>query len=152
MSRITTKILLLTAVFFFLALYTAPSFCNADPYVDKLKLKSTVKDIISAIMEQDVDSLMELSKLSGSFQYDKERYIRDMFKDYFNKTVATGAIEVKSMDINNEEEKAEVKVLVHLVAINIIDDTLTEPRHEVWNFVKGKKGSKRGKWILVFEQ
>jgi hypothetical protein len=151
MKHITLKTLLLTTLFFSVFLYTTPSFCETDPYVDKIKLKSAVGNIISAIKVRDIDSLTELSKLPGSFQYDKKRYIRNILRKYSNKTLATAAIEVKSMDINGKEKKAEVKVIIHLVAVNTTNDPVTEPRHEVWNFVKGEKSSQRGEWIFVLK-
>ena len=49
-------------------------------------------------------------------------------------------------------KQAEAKVIIHLEAINIIDDYVTEPKRETWNFIKGTKGSLRNKWIRVLEK
>ena len=150
MQHTTSKILLLITALLFVSLYAIPSFCETNPYLNKKRLESTVSKIISVIMKQDVNGLMELSQMAGSFQFDKKDHITRLMKNYFNKTVETSEIEVTDMNIISDGE-ARVTVTIHLSAITIINDTTTPPRDEVWNFVKGKSGSLRGKWILVFD-
>jgi len=151
MRRKATKFLLLTTVFFFLSFCMIPSFCNADSLADKGKLKSVVSDIIFAILEKNVDDLMELTQLEGSFQFDKKYYIQYLLNDYSSEYIATSAIEVKSIRIKSDEE-AKVMVLTHLSSIDTQGGLGTAPRNEIWNFTKGERGPLRGKWLLVVEK
>ena len=50
------------------------------------------------------------------------------------------------------DEEAKIMVLVHLSSLDAQGGLGTAPRNEIWNFVKGKKGSMRGKWLLVLDK
>lgn len=150
MSLRTVKIARLAAALLLFALCARPPSSGADPYSDRLALKSAVSVMTKAILREDIDALMELSLLAGTFQFDKRDRLNKFMQDYFNVNVVTEAIEPVDLNLISDQ-KAEATVRVHIVSRRYAEQMNLQPREKVWSFVKGEKGPKRGKWLFVLE-
>ena len=152
MRHKTSKTALIAAALFFLSLCAIPTLSSADhPYTDKINLKSAVSEIIAAILNEDVDALIELTHLPETFQYNKEDKVKKLLKKYFDKIVETRGINVHSLELINSNEAAAMVSVYRFDRRGGIPGMDLKPRDETWNFVKGKKTPARGKWLFVLK-
>ena len=147
----TSKVLFPAAVFFLLSFCILSQLSSANPYLDKKHVTSAASDIIAAILDEDADTLMELSELPGAFEFDKKDKIKTFLKNYFNKAVETKEIKLQGVKLTSDHEG---KAMVQVYQYTRKDRPYMEiyPRNETWSFVKGEKGSTRGKWRFLFDQ
>ena len=118
---------------------------------DREQLEAAATEVSVAILRNDVKELLELSRLDASFQRDKEKNIRELMKKYFDKRIETSDIEMVKTAVLSEDE-AMVKVKIHLSSADEFGRLSSASRAEGWTFVKGKRGDRRDKWLLLVDQ
>ena len=147
----TSKVLFPAAAFFLLSFCILLQLSSAHPYLDKKHVTSAASDIIAAILDEDADTLMELSELPGAFEFDKRDKIKTFLKNYFNKAVETKKIKLQGIKLTSDHE-GKAMVQVYQYTREDLPGMEIYPRNETWSFVKGKSGSTRGKWRFLFDQ
>lgn len=147
MRQKLSKYLLLSALLFSISFFISPPSCSAESAKDLQEVEAAVSVIASSILEGNIDTLMELSYLKDSNQFDKKNKIYGLLSRYISRLFQTTKIETQGIvftDINN----ATVVVHVHRITSDFPDKI----RPEIWYFTKGKSEKNRGKWLFLIKE
>lgn len=117
---------------------------------EKVALEKTIDSISFALIDQDVDELMELTHLAALFQFEKKQKLSSLLASYKNSNFIMTGVEAGQMKKVKPDE-VKVMVKVYLSAGDAIGGLGAAPRSEIWRFGKDFEGKERGKWFLLVE-